>query len=1261
MANSQIDVNVFSLNCNGLSDKVKRTSVFNHLKRKRKGIFMLQETHTTLNSEFTWKNQWGCKKVFFSHGTSNSRGTAILISSDYDVSVLKEFKDEYGRFIILDIIINEARFTLGNLYAPTRNFEKDQIDVFKTFTEKISECNDENVILGGDFNLYLNPRLDKLDNMPETGDNASYRVEIESYMEVNNLVDVWRVINPDKRFFTWSRGTKRSRLDYFLVSEHLLNYTDNTDILPGFMSDHSLLQFTCSSGNSDSKGKGFWKFNSSLLHDDVYVDQVKNIIKDTKAMYMEYTDKGFVWELVKSKIRSFTVPYTSKKKKIANKHEELLNNRFTQLYAIINQGGQVEKNICDEYNNIKSELEVIERHRARGIILRSKVQWTEDGETNSSYFLRLEKNNYCNKLISKLQVDNKLITNAKEILNEEKHFYEKLYSNPKDHCNEKTRECTEYFAKSSNIPRLTDDQKNKCDEPISEKELLLSIKAMKNNKSPGTDGLTAEFYKFFWNDLKELLLNSLQYALDNNQLSIEQKRGIITLIPKKDKNRLYLKNWRPITLLNLDYKILAKLLANRMIDFLPDIINEDQTGYVKERFIGCNIRLIEDIIYYTNRNNIPGILLSIDFEKAFDSIKWSFIDKTLELFNFGIRYRSYIKTLYNDISSCIINNGNISQWFYPERGVRQGCPISAYLFILSVEVLASSIRENKNIKGISVNNVEIKISQLADDTTCFLKDVESVKELLKVFEKFKICAGLQVNVEKTKAKTLGPIKVNPNLCNLDWTKDPIHSLGVYITGNEDDHYILNFKKRLKTLQSLLSSWKSRGLSLKGKVTVINSLALSPLIYLASVIHVPTIVYKEVKDIINLFIWDSKIPRIAHNVMIQKIQDGGLKLVDFREKVKALKVAWIKRLVDNTSSRWKAAPSVFYKCNDLSFYFSCNQEPLNILKPEFYSDIHNFWSELKNVSDITTETVINEIIWNNRNIRIDNKPFLWKNWKDRGILKINDILDESGNFMGHIEINQKYNVNCNFLTALQLRHSVPFEWRRLLLQHQSEVVNKIHSGPHITTKNGTFHINKCDTKKLYWNFVMKNARKPTCIRRWSEIYTDIEENNWQDIFDLAFRVSRETKIQSLQYKIIHRIVNCNKKLYDWKIKDSAKCSYCLNEDDVCHFFLHCPRTNGFWKHFINWWNRCNDLEIKGGDGNLFMLGYPSYEPVYVVLNYCILQAKHYIYTRKLYHDNNIDLYDFLVILKNKLHIELFMCKIKYIPACYELFMTLYDNL
>ena len=487
--------------------------------------------------------------------------------------------------------------------------------------------------------------------------------------------------------------------------------------------------------------------------------------------------------------------------------------------------------------------------------------------------MKLEKSNACNKLISQLEIDDRISSNPQEILEAGKLFYENLYTQ-KNLNREDFIENSKLFTDLENIPKLSNEIKTSLESNITQKEILDSLKLLKNGKSPGTDGFTSEFYKFFWSDIRDLLLDSISYSLQYGELSTEQKRGIITLIPKKGKNRLQLKNWRPITLLNTDYKLLTKALAVRLKSILPNIINEDQTGYVKGRFIGTNIRLVEDIIHFTESYNKPGILLNIDFEKAFDTINWNFLEKSLLAFNFGPHFIHFIKTCYHNTSSCIINNGNISQWFNISRGIRQGCPVSPYLFIIAVELLAINIRENRKIKGIIIGDTEIKISQLADDTNCFLSNKESVSEIMNVFKSFSKCAGLSVNYDKTKAKYLGSLKSCKDFfAGLDWSDSHVFTLGVNITGKQTDHYELNFKDKILNLRNLLNLWKVRQLSLKGKVVVINTLALSPIMYLASVIHVPEIVMKEVKGLVTDFLWDNKTPKITYDVLIQQIQDA----------------------------------------------------------------------------------------------------------------------------------------------------------------------------------------------------------------------------------------------------------------------------------------------------------------------------------------------------------------------------------------------------
>ena len=217
-------------------------------------------------------------------------------------------------------------------------------------------------------------------------------------------------------------------------------------------------------------------------------------------------------------------------------------------------------------------------------------------------------------------------------------------------------------------------------------------------------------------DLGNLLVRSLNHAFTSGELSVTQKQGVITCLPKGGKPREYLKNWRPISLLNVDYKLLSGALASRMKQVLNSVISETQKGFLKNRFIAENTRLVYDVMYDLMESKDSGVLLLIGFEKAFDSLEWSYVLKVLEAYNFGEDFIKWFQILYNDANSTVINNGHFSEFFNVSRGCRQGDPLSPYIFILCVEPLAMEIKQKRNIKALKLGQYIDKIGQYADDT-----------------------------------------------------------------------------------------------------------------------------------------------------------------------------------------------------------------------------------------------------------------------------------------------------------------------------------------------------------------------------------------------------------------------------------------------------------------------------------------------------------------------------------------------------------------
>lgn len=231
-------------------------------------------------------------------------------------------------------------------------------------------------------------------------------------------------------------------------------------------------------------------------------------------------------------------------------------------------------------------------------------------------------------------------------------------------------------------------------------------------------------------------MDCFNFSFESGWLTPNQRRGLITLIPKKNKDRRRLENWRPISLLKVDYKILAKVIANRLTHVVDKLVNVNQTGFIPGRFIGSNLRNISDVISFFQKEEGGGILASLDFAKAFDTLDRDFLFKTLKSYNFGDSLIKWVKLLYQGAQSCVINNSFSSGWFEVEAGLRQGCPASPLLFVLAVEKLAHAICIDGDIQGISLRGNEYKLSQYADDSNMFVKDGKSLENLLEKVRDF---------------------------------------------------------------------------------------------------------------------------------------------------------------------------------------------------------------------------------------------------------------------------------------------------------------------------------------------------------------------------------------------------------------------------------------------------------------------------------------------------------------------------------------------
>ena len=905
------NITIFSQNCQGLGNPQKRRALFRHVRAKKYNIVCLQDVHIQSQQESYVKAEWG-NDAYFSCFISSSRGVLILPNNNFEYKVEKINSDVNGKYIILDINIEGKKFTLINLYGSN----DDKPKFYKELRQKYKSLNNDNIIMCGDWNLVINPDLDTNNYLHVNNLRARNEV-LDNIIEEDGFLDTYRIFHEEKREYTWSRRNpvrKQTRLDFFLTSFECFLYVYATNIIPGYRTDHSgvTLELTL---NENERGRGYWKFNNSLLKDHTYIQIVKDTISDVKQTYAtnnndnldnqqsEYgINSQLFLETLLLMIRGNTIKYSSFKKKQQHQQEIQLEQEIKIIEDEVNANFiDMSDEILDNLETKKTMLYDIQKDKIEGMMLRSRSRYEDLGEKPTQFVFNLEKRNYTSKVIHKLvNEDGEEFTKTPDILNCQTSFYKDLY---KEVNLENDVSINSILGENEN--KLSDKDSKELEGEILYSELGFALNNMKNNKSPGLDGFTVEFFNFFWTDIGHFILQSLNYGYRNGSLSITQKQGVITCIPKQNKSRINLKNWRPISLLNVIYKLASAVISNRLKKVLDNIINENQKGFIAGRFLGENVRLIYDVLFESKKQNLPGLLLSIDFEKAFDTVSWKFIVIVLDYFNFGNSIKSWVGLFQKGSETCILQNGFMSNFFSLRRGCRQGDPISPYLFILCAEILGKMVRKNKEIKGISINGKEYKLSQYADDTQLILDGTEkSSKAALNLLKQFYIMSGLKINVDKTRALWIGSSCGSlETLCEefaLDWSQDPLKILGVTFSPLVFNIWDLNSQEILLKIKNLLNHWSKRKLTLLGRITIIKSLAVSKFVHLfISLPAPPNGLISELEKLFYNFLWNSDPDRIKRRIIIKNIACAGLRIVELRSFIKALKVSWLRRILHQT--------------------------------------------------------------------------------------------------------------------------------------------------------------------------------------------------------------------------------------------------------------------------------------------------------------------------------------------------------------------------
>ena len=1146
-----------SLNVKGMVDFKKRRKINSFIKDF--DIVFLQETHGDASLEQNFLRSFVNRSTFFSFGTSNARGVAISIKTHLLENTSVQFVTDFeGRRAILKIQHDKSpsNLVLACLYAPNLksggperlNFK----DFFSSTKDAVSRLTDENseVISGGDLNTIFLPSTDA-ESCPARFDHVFATDILETFTSIE-LLDAFQFKNPDQTSFTFipqgqnSKGIKR-RLDHVFISENLASKLASASHDLCHFTDHKAVTLNFQNAQLAKRFK-LWRHDDGLLKDEAYKNEVLDAINE--ALQEKDFDNRSLWEYVKYNARKKCREIESRRFKAAREEEQKLRLELKQLE---NSGGDSRRHLV-----VKDKIEVIEAKRMETLMKKSSEKWFDKNEKCTKYFFNRIKQNQKNVNVIDLADENGDRKLKAEEINGKifEHFSQLFRKRP-------VNMTPDWSNELSLLPKLSQNEADELGKTISLKELhFTTFHLLRAGRSPGNDGFTVRFYRAFWNVLKKPLFNAFEESLQYGELSTAQRQSIIRLIRKKDRNPEFLDNWRPISLLNVDTKILSRTMSYRMSKVLERLIGPEQTAFVKGRNIAEGNRLLDYMIESAEKEGKSGVLAAIDFAKAFDSIDHDYIFKVLECFGFPENFIKMVKVLYHNAESAVMNNGRTTHYFPLERSCRQGDPISPYLFILALEPLLQTIRRNPGIHGLKNEIHEAKISVYADDLTIMARDGSDIKKVFDKLDSFSRISSLEVNKEKTKILKIGSPLLDQELSNL--CEPCIKVTGIWHSTLEhrEEANDLNFLPALDKLTNKLRLWKSRNLSLLGRIQVLKSQGISQFRFLANVIPVPPSVTKRINKLIYNFLWKGP-DRISRDVISCPLTEGGMNFQQPKSVFNASLISWIGKIQKSKHPWTKFLIEDGKKIGGLRNLQRnvINLKNLDLLS--FNREIFCAWKMLEKLlpGDGTTSTESG--IWLNPRFRDAKGKLLKPNRLAlQGFVSVSDFVDEQG---GLVSPRQALNggVPANSI----------FEWHKAYKaiskagnpldnvsgQFNFRLQQRNTTYPNLIASWDSVQADKLRTKAVL-QLLAGGPQKPAKIPAKFRQAVGMSLEKWSDALKSIKQCSPDSPTRSFHYRILNGLLYGNKDFYKFGYAHTPACNWCGHlQQDEKHIFTECPKV------------------------------------------------------------------------------------------------------
>ena len=1154
---------IMSFNVQGLRNSKKRNALFRLFKKNKYDIVAIQEAYLVNEDMTLIDREWG-NPYHLSEGTKRSKGVLTLFGSGFKFEdIVKVYMDD--RVIISKVHFDDNVINIVNIYGPCGDREK--IFFYNNLVKTI-DChvnNDiDNLIVLGDTNVVRCNSKDVIVGLKHANNSVT---EFNKFINNFELHDVWRDQNQNQREYTWCRKNSRAstfiarRLDYIFVNSNLFAYCQDANIYGLGFSDHRAVTLVFNFATF-KRGPSNFKLNVELLKDINFINLAKQEIEEVRKKSTEL-DPHLLWELVKIKLKTVAISY-GKRKAQENRinKKSLIENLAACETLLASQPNDI--TLQAKMTNLKSKLEIFLLKETEGARIRAGIKWAEKGEHSNKFFLNIGAQRARNDTIFRMSnKDNTTVKDNDGILDLLSCHFENIYLQPS---NPQQDSVDDMFCIPDENSQLGDEEAELLERTVTEAELHSALASMKNGSSPGMDGIPVEIYKVMWCNIKDLLLKNIKYSFEVEELSFSQTHGVIKLLHKgKGQDREKVANWRPITLLNTDYKIVAKLIARRMNTVLEKMIDPNQYAFIKGRNAGEMIREIDDIIELEKIKGKKSILLSIDYAKAFDTLSTNAIMKAMRLYGFKSNFLKWIQILLKERKSSVKNNNFISRFFDMERGVRQGCPLSPLLFICTVELLARNIRNDKNIKGvmISKNHRPLKIKFFADDTTLFLRDQMDFREVLSKIKLFAIFSGLELNKGKSMAMILD--KNNGNVKEMFGIKivDKLKILGIHFSNKSQTCEIKdNYESKIEHLESLCKIWSRRNLSIIVKIVLIKTFGISLFTHVINSIGIDEERIKKINQILFKFIWNKSstnkktIEKVKRSILCSNKKEGGLGMTDLKLFQTGFYLKWAELLLDSNNQEWKTtAMKFFLPVGGLLVFKSniTNEEfkGMSQIKSLFWKRVLGTWlthNSNRRIEECNIKP--DSVLFNNTNFRYKNKTLFIPQLIQRNINTVEDVTRE-GRILSLQEVERKYGT----YPGLFLDYNVIFN---ALHPHTQQIVDNQNKPREEGFLFQNKKVGKLGRKTLVK--MIKTKQRPNIEQTWTnEFPINFEKDRWL----IPFNVTKEVRLHILQWKICHKIYPTAIILTKMGHRNTDLCQHCGVRETLGHFFFECIATKIIW--------------------------------------------------------------------------------------------------